>query len=131
MITNEDKELIQTALDTLERLYKKGRYEVAAAVRTKDGKIYSGIHIEAKYSGYADVCGEVAAISVAVADRQSELDSIVAVAKNEKGEKVILEPCGRCRDVISDFGRDVNVIIGSLDNPTKIKIEELIPYKPF
>jgi len=54
-ITNKDRELIQAALETLDRLYKKGRHEVAAAVRSKDGKIYTGIHIEAKYSGYADI----------------------------------------------------------------------------
>ena len=88
-ITIQDRELIQAALGILDRLYKKGRHEVAAAVRTKDGKIYTGIHIEAKYSGYADVCGEISAIAVAVADGQSELDTIVAVWKNEKEEKFI------------------------------------------
>ena len=128
-ITEKDKELIQAAIKTLDRLYKKGRHEVAAALRCKDGKVYTGIHIEAKYSGYADICGEVAAICVAVADGQSEFDTIVAVVKDEKGDYIILEPCGRCRDVISDFGMDINVIIGDINSPQKVKIEDLIPHK--
>jgi len=130
-ITEADKKLIQSAIDTCERLYKKDRHEVAAALRCKNGKVYTAIHIEAIYSGYADVCGEVAVICVAVADDQSEFDTIVAVAKNESGNYKILEPCGRCRDVISDFGRDINVIIGDINNPQKVKVEDLIPHKPF
>ena len=53
--------------------------EVAAALRTTSGSIFTGIHIEASV-GYADVCGEVAAICNMVNAGHRDLEAIVAVA---------------------------------------------------
>lgn len=125
-----DRKLLQVAVATLNRLYQKDRHEVAAAVRCRNGSIYSGIHIEAKYSGYADICGEVAAICVALADGNSDFASIVAIQKDSRGGYRILPPCGRCRDVISDFSRDTMVLLGEFQNPQKSKISALVPHKP-
>ena len=61
-----DLELIEHAKEAHRRLYIKDRQEVAAALRTPSGQVFTGIHIEAAV-GFADICGEVAAICHAVA----------------------------------------------------------------
>lgn len=126
-LTPEDHELIRAARETLDHLYLEDRHEVSAALRTKKGNIYAGIHIEAKV-GFADVCGEVAAICHAVAHGERDFDAIVAMWRGKKGYE-IPSPCGRCREVISDFGADTWVIIGTPESPYKVRVSELLPLK--
>jgi cytidine deaminase len=126
-LTREDHELIDAARETLDRLYLENRHEVSAALRTRKGNVYTGIHIEASV-GFADVCGEVAAICHAVAHGEREFDAIVAMWRGENGYE-IPSPCGRCREVISDFGGDTWVILGTPESPYKVRVSELLPRK--
>jgi cytidine deaminase len=127
-LTEKDYELLEKAKETAERLHVDDIHEVAAALRTKDDRVFTGIHIEANV-GFADVCGEVAALCHAVAHGYREFDSIAAVWGDGKGTYRLLSPCGRCRELISDFGTDIWVIVGTLENPYKVRIAELIPLK--
>lgn len=127
-LTKQDLELIEQAKQTADKLHVDDVSEVAAALRTKDGKIFTGIHFDANV-GFADVCGEVAAICHAVAHGYREYESIVAIWGDGKGNYKLLSPCGRCREVISDFGLDIWVIVGTLEKPYKLKISELLPLK--
>jgi cytidine deaminase len=123
-----DRELIDHAKEALLRLYMKGRHEVAAAVRTASGEVFAGIHIEAAV-GFADVCGEIAAICHAVAHGCRDVDTIVALTGDESGEVQLMAPCGRCREVISDFNKNAWVIVGTVDRPYKMRAAELLPLK--
>ena len=53
-LSEEDLELIEKAKETSDRLRIEEIHEVAAALRTKDKEIFTGIHIEANV-GFADV----------------------------------------------------------------------------
>jgi cytidine deaminase len=123
-----DRELIDHAKEALLRLYMKGRHEVAAAVRTASGEVFAGIHIEAAV-GFADVCGEIAAICHAVAHGCRDVDAIVALTGDESGKVQLMAPCGRCREVISDFNKNAWVIVGTMDRPYKMRAAELLPLK--
>jgi cytidine deaminase len=127
-LSEEDFELIEAAKETADRLHVDEVHEVAAALRTKSKKIFTGIHIDASV-GYADVCGEIAAICCAVSQGFREFEIIVAVWGDGKGTYKLLSPCGRCREVISDFSKDTWVIVGSIDHPYKVKVSELLPLK--
>jgi len=127
-LTKQDSELIQKAKETADKLHVDDVHEVAAAIRTKGGKIFSGIHIDASV-GFADVCGEVAALCTAISNGYREFDSIVAVWGDGKGNYKLLSPCGRCRELISDFGMDIWVIVGTLEKPYKLRVSELLPLK--
>jgi cytidine deaminase len=127
-LSEEDLELIEKAKETSDRLRIEEIHEVAAALRTKDKEIFTGIHIEANV-GFADVCGEIAAICHAVAHGRRDYEAIVALtAIGERGYR-ILPPCGRCREVISDFSEDIWVILGTLEEPFKVKVSDLLPMK--
>jgi cytidine deaminase len=124
-----DLELIEHAKKTLNRLYIKGKHEVAAALRTASGDVFTGIHVEAAV-GFADICGEIAAICHAVSHGCRDIDTIVALTGDGPEGIQLMVPCGRCREVISDFNRSAWVIVGTVDQPYKIRIAELLPLKP-
>lgn len=127
-LSGEDHELIQAAKEAADRLHVDDTHEVAAALRTTDKKIFTGIHIEANV-GFADVCGEVAAICTAVSHGCRDFEAIVALWGNGKGTYTLLSPCGRCRELISDFNMETWVIVGSLNHPYKVKVSDLLPLK--
>jgi cytidine deaminase len=127
-LNKEDIELIQAAKKTADRLHLDDIHEVAAALRTKDKTIFTGIHTNASV-GFADICGEVAAICVAVSNGHRDFKTIVAVSGDGKGSYRLLSPCGRCRELITDFNEDTWVIVGTLEQPYKVKISELLPLK--
>ena len=80
--------------------------------------------------GFADVCGEVAAICHAVAHGYRDLETIVALTGDGADQVQLMAPCGRCREVISDFNRSAWVIVGTIDRPYKLRVSELLPLKP-
>ena len=127
-LSEEDFELIEAAKETADRLRLEDVHEVAAALRTKEKKIFTGIHINASV-GYADVCGEVSAICHALAHGYRDFEVIVAVSGDGKGNYRILSPCGRCRELISDLNEDTWVIVGTLDDPYKTRVSDLLPLK--
>ena len=136
-LTAQDTELLREAIEASDRLYLKDIQEVAAAVRTRTGQIFSGIHFETA-TGFATICGEVAAICCMVSAGQRDLETIVAVCRNPTGNHFILPPCGRCREVISDFNPAAWVIVTQLADhwdvtaihrPGKVRIAALLPLK--
>jgi cytidine deaminase len=120
--------LIKAAKVAADILHVDDVHEVAAALRTTDKKIFTGIHIEANV-GFADVCGEVAAICTAVSHGCRNFEAIVALWGDGKGTYKLLSPCGRCRELISDFNKETWVIVGSLNHPYKVKVSDLLPLK--
>jgi cytidine deaminase len=83
-LSEEDLELIEAAKETSDRLHIEDIHEVAAALRTRDKKIFTGIHIDANV-GFADICGEVAAICHAVAHGHRDYEAIVALIATREG----------------------------------------------
>jgi cytidine deaminase len=127
-LADQDIELIERAKDTADQLYVEDFHEVAAALRTKSGDIFTGIHIEASI-GFADVCGEVAAICNMVTAGEKEIDTIVAIRSYGDGSYRLLSPCGRCRELISDFNMDAKAVVGSMEQPELMAISDLLPLK--
>ena len=118
--------MIESAKLTYKKLYLKDVHEVAAAVRTASGDIFNGIHIEADV-GFADVCGEVSAICVMVSTGHRDLQSVVAVSGDSYDELEIWAPCGRCREVIKNFNPNAWVVVGTVKEPYKVTVSELLP----
>jgi cytidine deaminase len=136
-LTEADRAVLQAAIDAADRLYVQGIQEVGAALRTTDGQIFSGIHFETA-TGFANVCGEVAAICCMVAAGHRDLAIVAAVWRDPEGKHYLLPPCGRCREVISDFNPEAWVIIttmpdhwdaAAIEHPMKVRVAELLPLR--
>lgn len=116
-----EKELIEEARSIIAKRFKKDYHHVGAALRTKSGKMFSAVHLEA-YVGRAAICAEAIAIGMAAAAGDTEIEIIVAV--DRKGR--VVAPCGMCRELISDYAPDCKVIITEEEMTT---ISELLPSK--
>lgn len=115
------RELIQKAKEIIEKRYKKGYHSVGAAVKTKSGKIYTGISIN---SQKVDICAEWSAISTVLSENDDEIEMVVAVKRNDNGDFEILPPCGLCRELYSTYCPFTKVIISETET---VGAEELLP----
>ena len=120
---SERQSLIDLAGEARRRAYAPySNYKVGAALRTASGKIYTGVNIEnAAYP--TGICAERVAVFKAVSDGETSFDVIAVVTSNGGS------PCGSCRQVLSEFGLDIIVLIaggdGSLIKETSL--DELLP----
>ncbi len=123
-ITQQEKQaLVDLANTARQRAYAPySKYPVGSALRTKTGKIYTGVNVEnAAYP--QTMCAERIAIFKAVSEGETEFEIITVVTDNGGS------PCGGCRQVMAEFGLDTVVILadgkGKIVEETTVK--ELLP----
>ena len=120
----EFKKLIKEAEKARKRAYTPySKFQVGAAVLCADGKIFTGCNIENASFGLA-VCAERVAIFKAISEGSTKFEAIAVISDTDKP----CSPCGACRQVISEFGEDIPLIMANLKGDFKIKkIKELLP----
>lgn len=105
--TAEKQSLIDLANEARRRAYVPySNYPVGAALRTKTGRIFTGVNVEnAAYP--QTMCAERVAIFKAVSEGETEFE-VIAVVTNNGGS-----PCGGCRQVMAEFGLEMIVLFGN------------------
>lgn len=124
-ITDSDRELIGTALATLAKNFDDGVYyhTVGAAIRCKNGHVYSGVNCD----GIHGSCAEFIAIGTAISAGEREFDTIVAV--HEKARNGVVSPCGNCRQMLFEYCPDIRVIVNNDEGELiKVSIRDLLPF---
>ncbi len=132
-LSKSDKALIAAATTAIKRRYRDDWQEVGAALRTRSGKVFTGVNLDA-YLGRMAVCAEAVALGRAVVDLgDAGIDTIVAVRHpppDEKNGKIaVVSPCGACRELIFDYDRNARVIVPDGASPKAVSIGELLPNK--
>ncbi len=69
MPSKKDQELIAAATEAIRLRYRYDWQEVGAAMRTRDGRIVTGVNIDA-YIGRIAVCAEAIAIGRAITENR-------------------------------------------------------------
>ena len=123
-------ELIKSAIDSLDCSYAPySHFNVAAAVLTSSGKIYTGVNVEnASYP--AGICAERNAIFHAVACGEREITAIAIIGGLNGQITDYCTPCGVCRQVMREFciPEQMTVIIAkSADEYKEMTLAELLP----
>ncbi len=121
--TEERQKLIDLANEARKLAYAPySKYQVGAALRTKSGRIYTGVNVENAAYPHT-MCAERVAIFKAVSEGETEFD-VIAVATNNGGS-----PCGGCRQVLAEFGLDTVVLIsdGNGKLQKEMTVSELLP----
>jgi cytidine deaminase len=98
------------------------KYAVGAALRTKTGRIYTGVNIEnAAYP--TGICAERVAVFKAVSEGELEFEVLALVTDNGGS------PCGSCRQVLAEFGLDTQVLIADRSGKLlqSMTVAELLP----
>ncbi len=122
-VNTQDKELINLAQKLIKK--RKGRYStVAAAFRTTDHKFFFGVNVEHIHSSPCSMCAEYSAIGQMQSDDDYEVELIVAL----RADGTILSPCGKCREMLRQFGNPY-VILKEKNDFFKVRLDKLIPYR--
>lgn len=115
--------LIQSATEARKWAYAPySNYRVGAALMTNSGRIYDGVNVEnAAYP--SSMCAERNAVFKAVSNGERQFKAI-AVASLNGGT-----PCGACRQVLSEFGEDVQIFIADKSGRLiqEIMLSDLLP----
>src|SRR5207237_7678680 len=125
-LSAQDEELIAAAREAIERRYRNDWQEVGAALRSRSGRIFTGVNLDA-YLGRMAVCAEAVALGKVVTDLgEAGIDTIVAVRHPPPSETdqtiAVVSPCGACRELIWDYDRNARVIVPGERGPTVIAI---------
>jgi cytidine deaminase len=128
-----DRDLIAAASGAIRRRYRDDWQEVGAALRTRSGKIFTGVNLDA-YLGRMAVCAEAVALGRAIVDLgNAGIDRIVAVRHPSPADKnqtiAVVSPCGACRELIFDYDPKARVIVPNGKSPAVVPIAELLPNK--
>lgn len=101
----EHQFLIDLANEARRRAYAPySNYAVGAALRTRSGRVFTGVNVEnAAYP--ATMCAERVAVFKAVSEGERAFD-VIAIASSSGGP-----PCGGCRQVLAEFGMETLVLI--------------------
>jgi len=126
-LTEADRDLIRQAEGLIRARYRRGLHELASAVRTRDGQVFRGLHIQGPASGL-DVCAEVSALAVALSQTASPVETVVTVKYDPEGDRVlVVPPCGSCRELLSGLDRGIQVIYSDGYRLRKAPVRRLLP----
>ena len=125
--TAGDDDLVRAAWEAREGAYAPySRFLVGAAVRTKGGHVFTGANVEnASYS--VAICAERVAVFKAISEGHRSFKRVAVVADTAEPTP----PCGACRQILWEFGGDLEVILGNLSGEkARYQLKDLLPH-PF
>lgn len=98
-------------------------FQVGAALETVDGRVITGCNVENATYGLT-VCAERIAVFKAISEGFRRFTRIAIVADTEAPTP----PCGACRQILWEFGGDLEVILGNLQCETaRLRMTDLLP----
>ena len=116
-----DQELIAQARSLIFERFKLDYHHIGASLRTRSGRIFSAVHLEA-HVGRVAVCAEAVALGMAASAGDTDVEVVVAVDRHGR----IVPPCGMCRELLSDYAPDCRVILGE---GRIVSVGDLLPEK--
>jgi cytidine deaminase len=125
-LSTELEALVAAARAVRERAYAPySGFLVGAAVRAENGAIFVGCNVEnASYGG--TICAERSAVLAMVAAGQRVIGSLAVFTDAD----TLAMPCGLCRQVISEFQRDAELVVANPRQQRVLAFSDIFP-EPF
>ena len=121
-MTDKDEELLQKARDMKRFAYVPySHYWVGAALRSKDGRVFTGCNVENAAFGNT-MCAERTALFKAVSEGVREFTAIAIAAEGSAPF-----PCGACRQSLYEFAPELRVLVTWDGNVREAGLNELLP----
>jgi cytidine deaminase len=114
--------LIETAKKMISQRFKENRHHFAAALKARDGKIFTGLQLKTSIAG-VEVCAEAVALAAAAEEGVTDIEALVVV--NRIGE--VIAPCGRCRELFIDYCPKAEIIVPGPAGARILTPAELLP----
>jgi cytidine deaminase len=127
-MTTEDETLAAMAREAALGAYAPySNFRVGAALLGADGRIFTGANIEnAAYP--ASNCAEATAVGTAVSAGVRQVEKI-AVACIDAPSLDAAYPCGRCRQILSEFGTQTVLVTTAEPGTREHSLSELLPHQ--
>ena len=101
------------------------RFRVGAALEADTGEVFTGCNVENASYGLT-ICAEQAAVTSAVSGGRRRFRRLVVATGGERA----VAPCGRCRQLLAEFGSDLEVYGVTNGERMDWLLKDLIPH-PF
>ncbi|KAM7192755.1 Blasticidin-S deaminase [Rhypophila sp. PSN 637] len=133
-VSAADEALIALATSALSKIPASDEnHTVAAACRfAKPGKTFVGVNVDHFTGG---PCAELVVLGTAAVNGvlASEIGTMVAVVRRTGKPITVINPCGRCRQVMMDYNSAIEVLDESQGSGVKgavkkVKAQELLPF---
>lgn len=120
----DSERLVEAARHARERAHAEfSHFKVGAALETTDGRVITGCNIENATYGLT-ICAERVAMFKAISEGHRAFTRIAIVADTSDPTP----PCGACRQILWEFGGDLDVILANLTEHTgSHRLKDLLP----
>lgn len=122
MLYPPEMRVLDAAREQVRALRGDPNHTVAAAAMDTLGRIHTAVN---DYHFTGGPCAELVVLGVAAAAASGPLVTIVAVGD---GDRDVIAPCGRCRQVLLDQHPDCDVIIRDGDQLGPVNVRSLLPH---
>jgi len=120
--TMKQDDLIALAIEARKKAHAPySHFAVGVALLAKSGQVYTGCNVENASYGLS-ICAERVAVFKAVSEGEREFEAIAVVTENG------VTPCGACRQVLMEFGGDIQVIVADTAGHRRVfALTDLLP----
>ena len=116
-------ELVRRAREVMKNAYAPySKFHVGAAIEADDGTMHVGCNVENASYGLT-ICAERMAVGAAVAAGKRSLKRVAVATAVEPPAT----PCGACRQLLAEFGLDLEIIAAGPSSERRWKLRELLP----
>jgi cytidine deaminase len=125
-----NQQLVDAAIDQMNRRWPAGESAGAAAVCLDDGQILTSVCFD-NLNGGVSLCHETGAICQANTLNKRVTASVCVVGEAGSSEVAVLAPCGICQERLALWGPDVQVGVGDPDSPSGWAVRTLLEVNPY
>ena len=98
-------------------------FKVGAALEAADGTVITGCNVENATYGLT-ICAERVAMFKALSEGHRQFSRVAIVADTDDPTP----PCGACRQILWEFGGDLEVLLANLTAPKGVhRLSDLLP----
>ena len=116
-------ELVQRAREVMKNAHAPySKFHVGAALEAADGRVFVGTNVESASYGLT-ICAERMALGAAVAAGARKFARIAVTTAVDPPAA----PCGACRQLLAEFGLDLEVISAGPNSERRWTLGELLP----
>lgn len=98
------------------------RFHVGAALEAEDGRVFVGCNVESASYGLT-ICAERMALGAGIAAGARRFTRVVVVTDVDPPAA----PCGACRQLLAEFGMDLEVIAAGRSQERRWTLGALLP----
>jgi len=123
----DEKTLLEHAAEIRDKAYAPySKFQVGAAVRTENGKVFQGVNVE-NVAYPEGTCAEAGAIAAMIAAGERTIVEVAVIAQSPAP----VPPCGGCRQKLAEFAAsDAVVTLGTTGGKSLVTtVGDLLPGK--